>query len=68
MGTFVGSLSEKSKANWAEIYQQFMGKEWTAPKKDKRAIHVKAKLEAPEELEQIMQESPNYTIDALGRK
>jgi hypothetical protein len=63
---FVDSLSEQGKVNWLEIYQQFMGTEWT-PTKDKRAIHLEAKIEDTAEIAELMKQKPDYSIDVQGR-
>jgi N-acetyl-anhydromuramyl-L-alanine amidase AmpD len=68
MSTFVDSLSEKGKVTWAELYEKFKGKKWESPTKDKRKIHLEGKLEAIEELEQIMKERPGYSVDVQGRE
>jgi len=68
MATFVDFLSEKGKANWAEIYKQFMGKKWTPPKSGKRAIKCEAKIESLEEIDKLMKAAPNYSVDVQGRE
>ncbi|MGA2669972.1 MAG: hypothetical protein ABSF21_00925 [Dehalococcoidia bacterium] len=62
-------LSPINKVNLAKVYKNLTGLDFVPPKdEDKRKIHVEAKLEAPEELERIMQQSPNYSVDVQGRE
>jgi hypothetical protein len=65
---FVDSLSEKGRANWPEIYQRLTGKKWENPTKDKRGIKCETKLESLEEIDKLMRQKPNYTIDTEGRE
>jgi len=65
---FWESLSESSKPKWAELYKQFMGKKWTPPKRDKRAIECKTKIEDTAEIEKLMKERPGYSVDVQGRE
>lgn len=62
-------LSPENKVNLAKVYKNLTGLDFVPPKdEDKRKIHCEAKVEAIEELEQIMKERPNYTIDVQGRE
>jgi hypothetical protein len=62
-------LSEENRKRLAQIYKDITdGKELKPPKKDKRAVHLEAKLESPEEMAEIMQESPPYSVDVQGRE
>jgi len=68
MATFTDFLSEKGKANWAELYKQFMGKKWTPPAQDKRAIECDTKLEDTAEIGKLMKERPGYSVDVQERE
>ena len=68
MATFTDFLSEKGKANWAELYKQFMGKKWTPPAQDKRAIECETKIESLAEIDKLMKAAPNYSVDVQGRE
>ena len=67
MATFTDFLSEKGKANWAELYKQFMGKKWI-PAKDKRGIECETKIEDTAEIARIMEQKPGYSVDVQGRE
>ena len=62
MATFTDLLSEKSKANWPEIYQRLTGKKWENPTKDERGITCETKLEDIEEIDKIMRKKPERVI------
>ena len=68
MATFVDFLSEKGKANWAELYEQFMGKKWAPPAQDKRGIECETKIEDTAEIGKLMQQKPGYSVDVQGRE
>jgi len=67
MATFWESLSEKSREDWPEIYQKFKGKKWENPIKDERGIQAETKIEDIEEIDRLMRQKPNYSIDIQGR-
>ena len=67
MATFTDFLSEKGKANWAELYKQFMGKDWIPPFKDKN-IECETKIEDLAEISKLMKEKPGYSVDVQGRE
>jgi hypothetical protein len=52
-------LSERGKANWAELYEQFMGIPWEKASSDDRAIHCEPKLESLEEIDKLMRQKPS---------
>jgi hypothetical protein len=62
------SLSERSRKDWPEIYERLTGRKWENPIKDKRAIHLEAKLEDTQEIARIMEQSPSYVVDVQGRE
>jgi hypothetical protein len=78
MATFWESLSESSKKRWAGteegnekvvgIYEQFTGRKWVPPAKDKRAIHCETKIEDTAEIADLMKQKPNYPLDVQGRE
>jgi len=68
MATFVDLLSEKGKANWAEIYKQLTGKKWVPPAQDKRGIQCETKIEDTAEIDKIMRQKPGYSLDVQGRE
>jgi len=68
MATFVDFLSEKGKANWAEIYKQLTGKKWVPPKRDKRAIECDTKIEDTQEISKLMKQKPGYSVDVQERE
>jgi len=68
MATFVDLLSEKGKANWAELYKRVKGKKWVPPAKDKRAIECETKIEDLAEIDKLMQQKPGYSVDGHGRE
>ena len=68
MVTFWESLSEPSKANWAEIYKKLTSRDWKPPAQDKRAIQCEPKIEDISEIDKLMRQSPNYSIDVQGRE
>ena len=53
--------SEKNREALSQIYKNLTGKKLKPPD---REVH----LEDTQELEKLMQESPNYPIEAQGRK
>ena len=57
---FRDCLNEESKELWKALYRRFMHKD------EPEEIHVD--LESPEEMEKMMVETPNYTIDKQGRE
>jgi len=61
-------LTEEDKGKLAQVYQQLTGRKLRPPEREQRAIHLEAKLEEPGEMVKIMEESPNYPIEAQGRK
>jgi len=52
-------LSERGKANWAELYKQLTGRKWEEPSSDKRAIQCEPKLESLEEIDKLMRQKPH---------
>jgi len=57
---FRDCLNEESKELWKVLYRAFMHKD------EPEEIHVD--LETPEEMVEIMEETPNYTISKQGRE
>ena len=68
MATLWESLSEPSREKWAELYKQFMGKQWAPPAQDKRAIECETKIEDLAEIGKLMQQKPGYSVDVQGRE
>ena len=54
----------EGKLNWATIYFRIKKKRWSPPEKDKHS----SELESLPEMQEIMEEVPNYTISVEGRK
>ena len=68
MATFVDFLSESSRANWAELYKQFTGKQWAPPAQDKRGIQCETKIEDLAEIGKLMRQKPGYSVDVQERE
>jgi len=61
-------LTEEDKEKLAQIYKNLTGKNLRLPLQDKQAIHCETKLESLQDIAKLMQQSPNYPIDAQGRE
>jgi len=59
-------LTEEDKGKLVEVYKNLTGKKLRPPARDKQAIHCE--VESPVEIAKLMQQSPNYPIDAQGRE
>jgi len=68
MATLWESLSKENKGKLVQIYEQLTGKKFIPPKRDKRVIKCETKLESPKEMQKIMAEAPNYSVDVQGRE
>ena len=68
MAKFWESLTEPGSENWALLWETFMGKKWVPPEKGRRPISCESELESLPEMQEIMEEAPNYTISVEGRK
>jgi len=58
---FLDCTTENGKRVLAELYEQFTGREFKPPKKDKRAIQCETKIEDLWEIDKLMREKPNPT-------
>lgn len=65
MATFCKLLSDQGRVNFWKLCQEF----GVDPQEqlDERGIHVEARVEE-DEIAEIMQEVPNYTISKEGRE
>ena len=61
-------LTEENKQKLSRCYEQLAGRKLKPPEREKRAIHLEAKMEGDAEISKLMQESPNYVIDVQGRE
>jgi len=67
MATFCKLLSDKGRVNWWKLCKDF-GVNPEQPETDKRGIRCETVMESDAEISKLMQEAPNYTIDAQGRE
>ena len=61
-------LTEEDKGKLSRCYEQLAGRKLKPPEREKRAIHLEAKIESPVEIAHLMEQAPNYVIDVQGRK
>ena len=54
MATLWHCLSKENQRKLARFYEQQFGRKLTPPSRDKRAIHLEAKLESLEEIDRLM--------------
>jgi len=61
-------LTEEDKEKLAQVYKNLTGRKLSPPEREKRAVHLEAKLESPAEIAHLMEQAPNYPIDVQGRE
>lgn len=69
MARFWDLVTPEGKARLAAWYEEQFGKEldMTAPDQDKRDIRCEPKLESIEEIDKLIRQPPDYTVESKGR-
>jgi len=68
MATLWQILSNENRQKLAGFYEEKFGKQFLAPARHERAIQCETKLEDISEIDKLMRQTANYSIDSQGRE
>lgn len=68
MATFWQILSIENRNKLATFYEEQFGQPFLPPERHEERVRLQGKLEGLNEISRLMQEPPNYPLDAQGRK